>query len=232
MCYTENIESWNNMRLDNVVKCFEKQEEKITVLNHINYNFESGKLYAITGHSGSGKTTLINLLGLIEQPTSGKVFIDNKDVSKLNDFETSKIRSEKIGFVFQHYYLDENLKAYENVMVPMIINKNIKKEERKKLAIQLLEKFGLKERINHFPKELSGGECQRVAIARAMANNPDIILADEPTGNLDEKNEIIIFQELKKLSTEGKCVIVVSHSDRIKNYADTILSIKGGKIDE
>ena len=106
------------------------------------------------------------------------------------------------------------------------------KEERKKLAIQLLEKFGLKERINHFPKELSGGECQRVAIARAMANNPDIILADEPTGNLDEKNEIIIFQELKKLSTEGKCVIVVSHSDRIKNYADTILSIKGGKIDE
>ena len=232
MCYTENIESWTNMRLDNVVKCFEKQEEKITVLNHINYNFESGKLYAITGHSGSGKTTLINLLGLIEQPTSGKVFIDNKDVSKLNDFETSKIRSEKIGFVFQNYYLDENLKAYENVMVPMIINKNIKKEERKKLAIQLLEKFGLKERINHFPKELSGGECQRVAIARAMANNPDIILADEPTGNLDEKNEIIIFQELKKLSTEGKCVIVVSHSDRIKNYADTILSIKGGKIDE
>lgn len=220
------------MRLDNVVKCFEKQEEKITVLNHINYNFESEKLYAITGHSGSGKTTLINLLGLIEQPTSGKVFIDNKDVSKLNDFETSKIRSEKIGFVFQNYYLDENLKAYENVMVPMIINKNIKKEERKKLAIQLLEKFGLKERINHFPKELSGGECQRVAIARAMANNPDIILADEPTGNLDEKNEIIIFQELKKLSTEGKCVIVVSHSDRIKNYADTILSIKGGKIDE
>ena len=133
---------------------------------------------------------------------------------------------------FLVYYLDENLKAYENVMVPMIINKNIKKEERKKLAIQLLEKFGLKERINHFPKELSGGECQRVAIARAMANNPDIILADEPTGNLDEKNEIIIFQELKKLSTEGKCVIVVSHSDRIKNYADTILSIKGGKIDE
>ena len=231
MCYTENIESWNNMRLDNVVKCFEKQEEKITVLNHINYNFESGKLYAITGHSGSGKTTLINLLGLIEQPTSGKVFIDNKDVSKLNDFETSKIRSEKIGFVFQNYYLDENLKAYENVMVPMIINKNIKKEERKKLAIQLLEKFGLKERINHFPKELSGGECQRVAIARSLANDPKIILADEPTGNLDEENEKLVFETLKDLAKKGKCVIVVTHSEEIKKYADEILKITKGKLE-
>lgn len=153
MCYTENIESWNNMRLDNVVKCFEKQEEKITVLNHINYNFESGKLYAITGHSGSGKTTLINLLGLIEQPTSGKVFIDNKDVSKLNDFETSKIRSEKIGFVFQNYYLDENLKAYENVMVPMIINKNIKKEERK-TGNTIIREIRIKGKDKSFPKRI------------------------------------------------------------------------------
>lgn len=220
------------MRLEDVVKVFETKIEKIVVLNHIDYNFSSGKLYAITGHSGSGKTTLINILGLIEQPTSGKLFIDNQDVSKLNDFETSKIRSEKIGFIFQNYYLDENLKAYENVMVPLILNKNIKPIDRKDYAIQLLCKFGLKERISHFPKELSGGECQRVAIARAMANNPNIILADEPTGNLDEKNEILIFQELKKLSEEGKCVIVVSHSNIIKKYADVILSIKGGKINE
>lgn len=220
------------MKLEDVVKIFEIKEEKIVVLNHIDYNFSRGKLYAITGHSGSGKTTLINILGLIDQPTSGKLFIDNQDVSKLNDFETSKIRSKKIGFIFQNYYLDENLRAYENVMVPMILNENIKPVDRKDYAIQLLCKFGLKERISHFPRELSGGECQRVAIARAMANNPNIILADEPTGNLDEKNEILIFQELKKLSEEGKCVIVVSHSNIIKKYADVILSIKGGKINE
>ena len=206
--------------------------EILTTVSNAHLELKRGHSYAIVGKSGSGKTSLISIIGLLNRCYQGEYLYNGTSVSTLSDRKLSMLRANNIGFVFQNYYLDENLKAYENVMVPMIINKNIKKEERKKLAIQLLEKFGLKERINHFPKELSGGECQRVAIARAMANNPDIILADEPTGNLDEKNEIIIFQELKKLSTEGKCVIVVSHSDRIKNYADTILSIKGGKIDE
>lgn len=220
------------MRLENVAKFFNKKQENIKVLDHVTYQFEMKKMYAIIGHSGSGKTTLINILGLIEPPTSGKLFIDNQDVSQMNDYEISKLQSEKISFIFQNYYLDENLKAYENVIVPLILNEKIKRQDRKEIAINLLKKFGLENRVNHFPKELSGGECQRVAIARAMANNPDIILADEPTGNLDEKNEILIFEELKKLSQEGKCVIVVSHSDKVKNYADVLLTIEGGKLNE
>ena len=218
------------MKLEDIVKVYKTKEEEILVLDHINYEFQAGKLYAITGHSGSGKTTLINILGLIEEPTSGKLYIDKEDVHKLMDKEASLLRSQKIGFIFQDFYLDENLKAYENVIVPMIINKRIKKEERKEKSLQLLKMVGLENRINHYPKELSGGECQRVAIARSMANDPEIILADEPTGNLDEKNEKLIFEELKKLSEKGKCVIVVSHSPLIKKYADVVLSIKGGKL--
>lgn len=218
------------MKLEDIVKVYKTKEEEILVLDHINYEFQAGKLYAITGHSGSGKTTLINILGLIEEPTSGKLYIDKEDVHKLTDKEASLLRSQKIGFIFQDFYLDENLKAYENVIVPMIINKRIKKEERKEKSLQLLKMVGLENRINHYPKELSGGECQRVAIARSMANDPEIILADEPTGNLDEKNEKLIFEELKKLSEKGKCVIVVSHSPLIKKYADVVLSIKGGKL--
>ena len=231
-CYTLGIGCESYMRIENVAKFFNNKQENIKVLDHVTYQFEMKKMYAITGHSGSGKTTLINILGLIEPPTSGKLFIDNQDVSQMNDYEVSKLRSKKIGFIFQNYYLDENLKAYENVIVPLILNEKIKRQDRKEIAINLLKKFGLENRVNHFPKELSGGECQRVAIARAMANNPDIILADEPTGNLDEKNEVLIFEELKKLSQEGKCVIVVSHSDRVENYADVLLTIEGGKLNE
>ena len=231
-CYTLGIGCESYMRIENVAKFFNKKQENIKVLDHVTYQFEMKKMYAITGHSGSGKTTLINILGLIEPPTSGKLFIDNQDVSQMNDYEVSKLRSKKIGFIFQNYYLDENLKAYENVIAPLILNEKIKCQDRKEIAINLLKKFGLENRVNHFPKELSGGECQRVAIARAMANNPDIILADEPTGNLDEKNEVLIFEELKKLSQEGKCVIVVSHSDRVENYADVLLTIEGGKLNE
>ena len=136
-----------------------------------------------------------------------------------------------IGFVFQDFYLDEHLKAYENVMLPMLINKEIKKEERKEKACKLLIDLGLRDRINHFPKEMSGGEQQRVAIARSLANDPKIILADEPTGNLDEENEKLVFETLKDLSKKGKCVIVVTHSEEIKKYADKILTINKGKLE-
>ena len=135
-----------------------------------------------------------------------------------------------IGFVFQDFNLDENLKAYENVMIPMLINKSIDNKEKKEKAIIALDKVGLKERVNHFPKQLSGGEKQRVAIARALANDPEIILTDEPTGNLDSKTEKRIFEILKKLSKSGKCVIVVSHSDVVKDYADTVLELCDGRL--
>lgn len=218
------------MNLENITKIYQTKEREITALNNINYTFSKGKFYAIMGHSGSGKSTLISIMGLIEPYTSGKYYINGKDTSKLNDQELSYLRMKYFGFIFQDYYLDEHLNAYENVILPMLINKEISKKYRKDKALSLLSKVGLKERINHFPKEMSGGEQQRVAIARALANDPEIILADEPTGNLDRQNEELIFQELKKLSKEGKCIVIVSHSDEVKKYADIIIELDNGNM--
>ena len=219
------------MNIENVCKVYKTKNDEVKALDNVSYEFKPGKLYAIMGHSGSGKSTLISILGLIETYTSGKITIDKKDISKLKDDELSDLRMKYIGFVFQDFYLDEHLKAYENVLLPMLINKEIKKEERKEKAIKLLTDLGLKDRINHFPKEMSGGEQQRVAIARSLANNPEIILADEPTGNLDEENEKLVFETLKDLAKKGKCVIVVTHSEEIKKYADEILKINKGKLE-
>ncbi len=219
------------MNLENITKTYNLKNEQITALNNLTYKFEKGKLYAIMGHSGSGKSTLIKIMGLIEKPTSGKYTINNTDISTLNDKELSLLRMKHIGFIFQEFYLNDHLKAYENVILPMLINPEIPKNDRQKRALSLLELVGLQERINHFPKELSGGEKQRIAMARALANDPEIILADEPTGNLDEENETIIFNYLKELSEKGKCVIVVSHSDNVKKYADEILIIQKGKLE-
>ena len=218
------------LKLENICKVYNSKTENVIALNQINYQFEVGKFYAIMGHSGSGKSTLISILGLIDRPSSGKYYLNGENVFKLDDYKLSKLRNKEIGFIFQNFYLDEHLKAYENVMIPMIINENIPKDERKNRAITLLKKLNLEKRINHFPKEMSGGEQQRVAIARALANEPNIILADEPTGNLDKKNELMVFEELKNLSLAGKLVIVVSHSDEIKKYADIILELKDGEL--
>ena len=218
------------MIIESLEKIYNTSTEKVIALTNFSYKFEKGKFYAIMGTSGSGKSTLIKILGLMDVLTSGKYFINEKDVSSLNDTELSSIRMNNIGFIFQDYYLDKNLRAYENVMVPMLINKSIEKEKRKTRACELLKALGLGDRLKHFPKELSGGEQQRVCIARSLANNPDYILADEPTGNLDENNEVRIMQILKQLSKSGKCIIVVSHSNEILKYADEVLKLKGGKL--
>ena len=218
------------MITENIEKIYSTSSEKVIGITDFSYSFEKGKFYAIMGHSGSGKSTLIRILGLMDNATSGKYVINDRDVSMLSDKELSNIRMENIGFIFQDYYLDENLRAYENVMLPMLINKKIDKSDRKIKAIDLLKNIGLGDRVNHFPNELSGGEQQRVCIARALANNPDYLLGDEPTGNLDEENEIKILETLKKLSLNGKCVIVVSHSNEVRNYADEVLFIKNGKL--
>lgn len=218
------------IKLENVTKKYVNKYRDIKALDKVSIEFSSGKFYAIMGHSGSGKSTLINILGLLDIPTEGDYYLDGKNVKKINEKEQANLRKETIGFIFQDFYLDEYLKAYENVMLPMTIDNNIKKDEMKEKAKSLLKALDLEERVNHFPKELSGGEKQRVAIARALANNPSIILADEPTGDLDENNEKKIFGILKKLSEEGKCVIVVSHSNEVKNYADEIYTIDYGKI--
>ena len=164
--------------------------------------------------------------------TSGEYLLYNKTTKSLSDKESSYYRMKHIGFIFQEYNLNPYLKAYENVIVPMLINKKIKPQNRLSKAENLLSDVGLFERKDHFPKELSGGEQQRVAIARALANNPDIIIADEPTGNLDKKNEKIIFKILKQMAESGKCVIVVSHSDEISSYADVNLLLEDGLLSE
>lgn len=220
------------IKVENLSKMYIKDNKKINVLNSINYTFENGKVYAIMGHSGSGKSTLLYILGTILDFNDGKLFINGINTSTNDGNHNANIRKNNIGFVFQNYLLNSNLKAYENVIIPMYINNKIDKKSRKKYAIDLLKKVGLGDRINHYPKELSGGEQQRVAIARALANSPDIILADEPTGNLDKDSELLILEIFKKLRNDGKCVIIVSHNDIIKKYADIILTLNNGKLEE
>lgn len=219
------------LKVKNLVKNYYKDNEKIEAVNNISYNFEKGKFYAIMGPSGSGKSTFLHLIGTLDTYDEGSVFINNIDVSSLDDLQLSKIRKEEIGFVFQSFYLNNNMKAYENVIMPIMLDK-IPYKDKKEKGITILNSLGLEKRVNHYPSELSKGECQRVAIARALINNPNIILADEPTGNLDSKNERNILELLKKLSLEGKCVIVVSHNEEIKKYADVVLKIRDGKLYE
>ncbi len=216
------------IKLENITKMYKKNKKNIIALNNININFESGKFYAIMGNSGSGKSTLLNIIGLLDYPSSGILRINNLNIKHLSQSKLDELRSMEIGYVFQECFLSENLTVFENIMLPLLINNNI--SQRKKILIvnELLLMIKLNERKDHFPKELSGGERQRVALARALVNNPTIILADEPTGNLDRKNEIIIFNILKKLTLYGKCVIVVSHSELIKDYANEIIILKDG----
>ncbi len=196
------------------------------VLNGFSYEFENGRFYAIMGRSGAGKSTLLNIIGTIDEATSGKVIIKGKDITDVNEREKGNIRNKQIGFVFQGFYLNPYLSALENVIVPMRINPEISAKDRKELALGLLEKFGAKELAMSKPSEMSGGEQQRVCIARALANSPQIILADEPTGNLDEENEKIVFEHLKTLAEQGHTVIVVSHNERVKDYADEVIIIE------
>lgn len=219
------------MNLENITKIYnsEKNKKEVKAINNITYNFKMGKFYAIMGQSGSGKTTLINILGLMDVPTSGKYFFNKKEVQNLSSDELAEIRNQKIGFVFQNYYLNDRLTALENVLLPTLINKKITKDEANNKALKLFEKFNLGDRVNHYPHELSGGEQQRVGIIRALINDPDFILADEPTGNLDHKNEEEIFNYLKQISKE-KCVIVVSHNPNIKKYCDEIIKLNLGVI--
>lgn len=184
------------------------------------------------GNSGSGKSTLLHCMGTLDSFSYGTLKINNEDVSKLSDNKLADIRKNNIGFVYQSYYLNPSLTSSQNVMLPLYLSKNMTKKDREKKVNNLLEIVGLSKRKKHFPKELSGGEQQRVAIARALANNPDIILADEPTGNLDKKNEKIIYDIFKKLVNMGKCVIVVSHNEKILEYADEILSMKDGVMEK
>lgn len=208
------------------IKNLKKTYKDNIIFSDLSIFFETGKLYAIIGESGCGKTTLFKIISLIEKFDKGELIINKKNIKNLTNDSLLEIRNKDIGFIFQNYFLNEHLTVLENVCLPMLINKELSTLEKENKARVLLNKFGLLSKINDFPKKLSGGMQQRVAIARALINNPNIILADEPTGNLDQENEKIVFEELKKLSRNGKCVIVVTHSEFIKKYADVIYNLE------
>jgi ABC-type lipoprotein export system ATPase subunit len=213
------------IQLEHVSKNF----KKLCAVNDVSAELFAGKMYAIMGPSGAGKSTLLNLMGTLDVPSSGTIRISGQDVVRLSEPQRAALRSQYLGFVFQAFLLNPKMKAYENVMLPMYLGK-CSKSEMKNRAYSLLDELGLRERANHFPKELSGGEQQRVALARALANDPACILADEPTGNLDPDNEQAVFEYLKRLSEQGKCVVVVSHNARIREYADEVLQMNRGSV--
>lgn len=220
------------MKLINVNKSYNTSYGKLQILKNISVSFEKGKFYAIMGRSGSGKSTLVNILGLLDDFDDGDYYLNDINVKQLNDKTKSKIRGLNIGFVFQSFYLNKNLTAYENIILPTYINDKMDDTERKSRALNIMKKLEIIDRREHKPSSLSGGEQQRVAIARALINNPDIIIADEPTGSLDSSNELEVLKILKEISKQGKIVIVVSHNPIIKNYADILYKINDGKISE
>jgi len=199
----------------------------VNALKDVSLEIEKGELTAIMGASGSGKSTLMNILGCLARPTSGEYFLDGENVNSLNDDELAKIRNKKLGFVFQQFHLLARTDALENVELPLLYSD---RSDISKLAERALEIVGLKDRIHHLPSELSGGQQQRVAIARALVNDPEIILADEPTGNLDSRAGLEVISVFQKLHSKGKTVILVTHSKEIAEHTNRIIRIKDSKI--
>ncbi|MCD8118025.1 MAG: ABC transporter ATP-binding protein [Lachnospiraceae bacterium] len=203
-----------------------------TVFENLFLRFESGKMYAIFGPSGCGKSTLLNLLGLLDKPNFGQVIIGGKMTGLLAPNDMAGLRRDYIGFVFQDHYMNPKLNVKENLEMPMRINKKIKKSEYESRCRELLALFGMEEYLFRYPDELSGGEQQRACIARALVNDPMVILADEPTGNLDEDNEKIVAEYLKSLTARDKTVIVVTHNEAVRAYADVVYNMRKGKMEE
>lgn len=216
------------IKVENLYKYYPMGKEKYPALKNINLSINKGEFVAIIGPSGSGKSTLLNIIGGLDKPSEGKVYVDGEDIFKLNDARISKYRNEKIGFVFQFFYLEPTYTVLENVMLPLIFSKSNSRELKAKEAI---EKVGLTHKIGNKGNELSGGERQRVAIARAIVNNPSILLCDEPTGNLDSKTGISIMNLLKTLNKEGKTIVLVTHNLEYLSFVDRVIKIKDGELE-
>jgi len=216
------------INLDNVTKVYQMGDTQVEALSSSDVEIEQGEFVAIMGPSGSGKSTLMNMIGALDTPTSGEVNIGDESISTLNQDQLALLRSKKIGFIFQQFNLIPSMNATENVALPMLFRGKNKKE-RTDRAENILEKVGLGDRLYHMPSELSGGQRQRVSIARALANDPDIILADEPTGNLDTETGKNIMNLLTELNEEGKTIIMVTHDENDAKYADRIIKIVDGK---
>ncbi len=213
-----------------VSKIYQMDSVHVVALDDVSFSIEDGEFVAIMGPSGSGKSTLMNLIGCLDKPTSGTISIDGTDVSRLNDRQLARLRGSQIGFVFQTFNLIPRIDALANVMLPMTFADKIPPKERRPRAQALLESVGLGRRLHHLPSELSGGERQRVAIARALANDPKIILADEPTGNLDTKTGKAILDLFVELNRAGRTVVVVTHDAAVASYARRVLYLLDGKI--
>lgn len=221
----------NMIELKGIKKYFTMGDEQIKALDNVDLSVEKGEYLSIIGPSGSGKSTLMNILGLLDVADEGKYILDGVDVEKMTDGNLAKLRNNKIGFVFQNFNLLSKLTAWENVQVPLIYAGKTAKES-KKIAYEYLEKVGLKGREKHLPKQLSGGQQQRVAIARALSCNPEIILADEPTGALDSKTGTEIKKLLKDLNSEGQTIILITHDNSMAEEAKRIVRIADGKLYE
>ncbi|MDD2484708.1 MAG: ABC transporter ATP-binding protein [Eubacteriales bacterium] len=218
------------IRIEDLTKVYKNGEIEVAALRHIDLTINKGEYVAIMGASGSGKSTLMNILGCLDRPTEGYYYLEGVDVMEKSDDELSSVRNRKLGFVFQSFNLIPRTSALKNVELPMIYGR-VRLEEREERAFALLEQVGLADRADHMPNELSGGQKQRVAIARALANNPPIILADEPTGNLDSQSSVEIMEIFSKLNREsGNTVIVVTHERDIAEYTDRIITFRDGKI--
>ncbi len=220
------------MELKDVYKIYKIEDVLVNALNGVDLQIKEGDYFAIRGASGSGKSTFMHLLGCLDFPTKGKILFDNLDISKMSENELAKIRGNRIGFVFQSFNLINTLTALENVMLPMNFQNNISQKEKIERAKKMLDLVEMAHRVNHLPKQLSGGEQQRVAIARALVNNPKIILADEPTGNLDTKTSHAIMEIFDKINKEGKTIVLVTHEEDIAEHAKKTIVVKDGKIIE
>ena len=218
------------VKADKLNKVYSSASQKIIALKEIDIEIKKGEFVTIMGPSGAGKTTFLNLIGCLDRPTSGKLDILGCDPTKFNEEKLSRIRVEKIGFVFEDFFLISFLNALENVQLPLIFARNYKNNNRPR---DLLKRVGLDHRLTHFPNELSGGELQRVAVARALANNPEILLADEPTGNLDTKNAQELFSLFRNLNREeGLTIIVATHNVRLGYSTDRVVHLNDGEIEK
>jgi putative ABC transport system ATP-binding protein len=222
-------ESDGMIELNNITKIYDLGEVKVTALDDVSFRLNKGESVSIMGHSGSGKSTLMNILGCLDRPTSGSYHLEGQDVSSLNDNQLAEIRNRKLGFVFQSYNLLPKMTALENVELPMVYSGQ---RHRRQRALEALESVGIGNRAKHHPTEMSGGEQQRVAIARALVNNPLIILADEPTGNLDTKSSHNIMDVLLEQRKRGITIVIVTHEEDIASFTERTVYLRDGKVVE